>query len=74
MATHLMLSLKKAAAEPMGSWSVATMTDVNTGTLHFTPQMLGAQREASTLSNEGDMELESVPSLLRNRGSQQQLR
>ena len=68
-----MLSLKKAAAES-GPWSVATLTGVRTGTLDFTPQMFGASREASTLSNEGDIEFESVSSLLRNRGSRQRLR
>ena len=78
MATHLMLSLKKAAAEPTGPWSIATMTDVSTGrppdeAPRFTSRIFGASRETSTPPNEGDVELDSLPSVLRNRRSQQQI-
>jgi hypothetical protein len=67
-----MLSLKKAAVEPTGPWSVATMTDASTGsppngTLRFVSRMFSASRGASTPPGEEDVELDSLPSLPRNR-------
>jgi len=55
MATRIMISLKKAAAEPMGPWSLETMTDV-----HFTSPMHHVSREISethTTPNEEAIEL-----------------
>jgi hypothetical protein len=79
MASRLMLSLKKAAAEPRGAWSVATMTTfgpgkpLGGGTLAFASQTLSESCESSAPPNEENMELEFVPGLFRNRGSRQQL-
>ena len=79
MASRLMLSLKKAAAEPTGAWSVATMTTFSMewspkdGTPDFASQTFGGSREISAPPNEGGMELESGPGLFRNRGSLQQV-
>ena len=66
-----MLSLKKAAAEPFGQWSISTMTDRDRGattglaTIQFTPRPLNGSREASeptTISpDEGEVELEFIP-------------
>ena len=79
MATRLMLSLKKAAAEPKGAWSVATMTNFSVGwpprdgTLEFASQTFDGSGKSSAPPNGENMELESGPGLFRNRGSQGQL-
>jgi len=79
MTTRLMLSLKKAAAEPATPWSLSTMSESGGGTMqyrditHSTPRILGGSRGMAathTLPNEMDMEPESIrPS--RNCGPQQ---
>ena len=69
MATRLMLSLKKAAAESKRMWSLDTMTnsswrEVN-GSVRFAPPVAGESHGislASTTSDWGDMELAAVPS------------
>jgi hypothetical protein len=73
MASRLMLSLKKAAAEPTGAWSVTTMSNFSLGrppgdgTLYFASPTLDT--EISAPPDEEGMELDSVPELPRNRGS-----
>lgn len=71
MASRLMLSLKKAAAKPTVPWSLTTMTNSGKGktpeigTIRFASWTLsGSQEISGTLSpsNEGDVELESMPS------------
>lgn len=64
MASHLMLSLKKAAIEPAGPWLPNTMSNLSVGrsregeTLRFASQRLAVTREVpefdSSGANEGD--------------------
>ena len=70
MASRLMLSLKKAAVEPFGEWSLSTLTGregTTTGlvTIQFASRPLNASREApeptAVPPNEGEMELEFIP-------------
>ena len=69
MASRLMLSLKKAAAEPMGPWSLATIQSTNIGagpqdgTLHFASQVPNESHqvvEVTGLPDDGAVELESM--------------
>ncbi|KAF9652176.1 hypothetical protein BDM02DRAFT_3109597, partial [Thelephora ganbajun] len=78
MASRIMLSLKKAAVEPRGTWSLTTMGDSGRGmppedeTLHFAsrvPGRSGQVLETPTLPNEVYIELESAPRRPQNRGS-----
>ena len=65
MASRLMLSLKKAAIEPAGQWSLETMSNcgrAGTQTIHFASRAFDMSHE---ISNGEDVELESIP---RNRG------
>lgn len=74
MASRLMLSLKKAAAEPAEPWSLATMSDLNSGgpprsgTLRFAPRTHDASEKTSETPSalEEAIELETIP---QNRGS-----
>lgn len=74
MASRLMLSLKKVAAEPTGAWPVATMTTLSVerpptdATPDFTSQKLGGSCEISAPPNEEDIELASGPGLFWNHG------
>lgn len=76
MVSRLMLSLKKAAVGSAATWSLATLTDfgrgTSLGTIHFASRAPGGSREAletPTLPNGGDIELEPMPRLPRDRGS-----
>ena len=69
MASRLMLSLKRAAAEPYAPWSLSTMTDFGRGTtpelrtIHFAPRTLNGRQEISESlvpQNERDVELQSM--------------
>lgn len=76
MASRLMLSLKKAAIEPTGPWSLTTMTNLSTGgapedSVSFASPGLGGSHEISETSaprNEEDIELELMSRSPRNRG------
>ncbi|KAF9643257.1 hypothetical protein BDM02DRAFT_1545403 [Thelephora ganbajun] len=76
MASRLMLSLKKVATEPKGSWSLSTMTNPGwrvSSDLRFVSQTFGMPHETPETPaspNEEDVELESMARLPRNRGSQ----
>jgi len=76
MASRLMLSLKKAAVEPAGPWSLSTMSEPvgvtarERRTTRFTLRMPYGSYGASvtsTLSDTVDIELEYTPRLPRNR-------
>ena len=70
MASRLLLSLKRAAAEPFGQWSLSTMTNRNRGataelvTIQFASRPLNVSREASETTtvppDEGEIELEYI--------------
>jgi len=77
MATRLMLSLKKAAAEPKGLWSLETMATMGwgrsteDGTADPAPRVPGGSREISltpAAPNEEDIELDAVHRLPLNHG------
>ena len=73
MTSRLMLSLKKVSVEPTGMWSLSTMGP-GWGTIHFASDAFGGSQEISeTLppSDEEGVELDFVPRLSRNSGSQQ---
>lgn len=67
IASRLMLSVKRAAVEPTGLWSLSTMAGsrrgepAEDGTLQFASQIFGAPPEAVTSPSEGDIELDSLP-------------
>ncbi|KAF9646676.1 hypothetical protein BDM02DRAFT_3118320 [Thelephora ganbajun] len=70
MASHIMLSLKKAATDPTGPWSLATMADTDRGrspeggTLRFTSWVSSGPHQVSETLNppsEVDIEIEFVP-------------
>lgn len=70
MASRLMLSLKKAAMEPFGQWSLSSMTDRDRGgadlvTIQFASRMINVSREVpeptTVPPNGGEMELEFIP-------------
>lgn len=71
MASRLMLSLKKAAVEPAGQWSLQTMTDhgrratMHAETVRFASRAFGVSQE---ISNGGDIELEPLPRSSRSHG------
>ena len=80
MASRLMLSLKKAAAESTGPRFTTTMISPSegrvpeNGTLLFASQALDGPHETPetpTLLNEEDIELEFTPGFPRNSGSRQ---
>ena len=80
MTSRLMLSLKKAATEPTGMWSLSTMGDFGRGmfsdqeTIQFVSHEFNVSHEISeTLPppNGEDIELDSVPQMPRDGGSQQ---
>jgi len=69
MATRLMLSLKKAAAEPMGPWSLATIQGTGggagpqDGTIRFASHVPSESHqvlEVTGLPDDGAVELESM--------------
>jgi len=66
MASRMMLSLKKAAVDPNGMWSLSTMSDhdqAGDGTVHFAsrvPSGLGQTSGSSMLPNEEGVELGPV--------------
>lgn len=75
MASRLMLSLKRAAAEPQVVWSLGVMTNPSWGrteeeaTVRFAPRVPEGRHELSFFSagrGEEDVELELTPRLLRN--------
>lgn len=68
MASRLMLSLKKTAAEPQGGWSLETMTGTHRGPIGFAPQATGRSHEIPLTPSEVDIELDVVPSSSRNHG------
>lgn len=79
MTSRLMLSLKKVGAEPTGLWSLSTMGDLRRGgspvdgTIRFASHAFDISHgfsETFPPSNEEGIELDSVPKLLRDRGSQ----
>lgn len=69
MSTRLMVSLKKAAVEPVGPWSLAAMTDFGSGgssggSLRFASRMFYVSRKISetlVTPDEEAMELEPAP-------------
>ena len=74
MASRLMLSLKKATTGPDMSWSLRTMSETGGaaafGTIHFASCTIGGPHEVSeapTPPNAGDIELESIPRVPRDR-------
>ena len=80
MTSRLMLSLKRAAAEPTGMWSLSAMGDFGRGmfsdraTIQFASCGFSVSHEISeTLPplNGEDIELDSVPQMPRDGGSQQ---
>ena len=80
MTSRLMLSLKKAATEPTGMWSLSTMGDFRRGrfpgqeTIQFASYGFNASYEIQeTLPppNGEDIELDFMPQSPRDRGSQQ---
>ena len=77
MVSRLMLSLKKAAAEPTGLWSIATMESTNRGmrpedgTLHFASKAPGGPHQISeitSLPDGGAIELGSMSKASRGSG------
>jgi len=69
MASRLMLSLKKAATEPMGLWSLATIQETDRGaglqnrTLRFASHVPGESHqvlEVTGLPDDGAVELEPM--------------
>jgi len=74
-ASHLMLSLKKAAVDPKQLWSLPTMANlshgrsVEGGTVDFAPRIRGGSHEIPetfTPSDEESIEFDSVPRLSQN--------
>lgn len=69
IASRLMLSVKRAAVEPTGLWSLSTMGGsgrggpAEDGTLRFASRIFGVSPEAvsTSPSSEGDIELDSLP-------------
>lgn len=70
MASRLMLSVKRATAEPAGLWSLSTMAESGrekpseSDTVQFVPQMFGVSCESPedpTPPNEAEIELDPLP-------------
>ena len=81
MASRLMLSLKKVATETTELWSLSTMGDFRRErfptrgtTIHFASHVSDVSHgisETLPSPNEEGIELDSVPQLPRDRGSQE---
>lgn len=72
MTSRLMLSLKKAATEPTGLWSLETMGDHRRGSIQFASHVFDVSHETSESfppPDEEGIELDFMPQIPRDRGS-----